>query len=357
MKTYLSSQRCTPPVVSPLCRGSRALLVTLGIVGFLSLAASAKGQEKSKSPSGAATPNAQRPIPNKLPPSNEIEKNPDAQSAFKGDRDSADALRKREEWFYKQRSSVNGHIPAGAHFRAWQHMQRMMVAEGKLVQRPDGSFVAFSAPQITPAPTLSTAPWNPIGPAPTTGGIFSPVTGRVTAIAVDPSDTTGSTVLIGGAQGGIWRSTNAGAAWTAVGDQNASLAMGSIAFAPSSPTTVYAGTGEQSLGFDTYYGAGVLKSADHGKTWTQTCTVPSVTCPFIGPYLDTFNPGFGFLNFGGAHISYLSVNPNNSNVILAGVQIIVEGPKEGVYCSDNGGATWTNVLPDQEATFVGFASS
>jgi len=356
MKTYLSSQRCTRAGVSRLCRGSRALLVTLGIVGFLSLAASAKGQEKSKSPSGAATPNAQRPIPNKLPPSNEIEKNPDAQSAFKADRDSADALRKREEWFYKQRSSVNGHIPAGAHFRAWQHMQRMMVAEGKLVQRPDGSFVAFSAPQITPAPTLSTAPWNPIGPAPTTGGIFSPVTGRITAIAVDPSDTTGSTVLIGGAQGGIWRSTNAGAAWTAVGDQNASLAMGSIAFAPSSPTTVYAGTGEQAgIGFDIYYGAGVLKSTDSGQTWTQTCTTPSATCPFIGPF-SSITP-FGFFTLGGMRMSYLAVSPSNANLVLVAAQQALEGPAEGVYCSQDGGATWSNILAGEMATFVGFGAS
>src|ERR1700747_3204176 len=185
--------------------------------------------------------------------------------APKPDKDSADAIRKREQWFYKPRASANGHIPAGARLRALQHMQRMMLAEGKLVERPDGSF-AEVAPQFAAAPlaTIVTNPWTSIGPTPTTGSsFFSPVTGRITAIAVDSSDPTGNTVLIGGAQGGIWRTTDAGATWTAVGDQNASLAMGSIAFAPSSPTTVYAGTGEQaSIGFDVYYGAGVLKSTD-----------------------------------------------------------------------------------------------
>jgi len=266
-------------------------------------------------------------------------------------------LRKRAEWFYRQRASVNGRIPGGAYSRAFRHLQRMLQAEGKIVLHPDGSFTEVAAPSPLLTQSAVTSVWSSLGPAPATGGEFSPVSGRVMTIAVDPSDSTGNTVLLGGAMGGIWRSTDAGAHWTAVGDQNASLAMGAIAFAPSSPATVYAGTGEQSLGFDTYYGAGVLKSIDHGQTWTQTCTVPSTTCPFMGPYLDTFNPGFGFLNFGGAHVSYLSVNPNNSNMILAGVQIILEGPKEGVYCSDNGGSTWTNVLPDQEATFVGFASS
>src|SRR5207248_7746936 len=173
------------------------------------------------------------------------------QGGDEGRQDSVGEMRKRDEWVYKERSSANGHIPAGARARALQHMQRMMLAEGKLVQRPDGSY-AEVAPQFRAAPLVPvTSTWNPIGPTPTTGGIYSPVTGRITTIAVDPSDATGNTVLLGGAQGGIWRTTDGGTTWAVVGDQNASLALGSIAFAPSacSPLpgtcTAYAGTGEQ----------------------------------------------------------------------------------------------------------------
>lgn len=268
-------------------------------------------------------------------------------------KDSPEAIRKRAEWFYKQRSSVNGRIPAGARLHALEHMQRRMEAEGKLVRRPDGSY----APAVQPP---AGATWTSIGPTPTTGGTFSPVTGRITTIAVDPTDSSGNTVLIGGAQGGIWHSTDAGATWTPVGDQNASLAMGSIAFAPSSPKTVYAGTGEQAgIGFDIYYGAGVLKSTDGGLTWAQTCSVAGTNCPFIGPYTDAFfgASGFGYFTFGGARISYVSVSPSSANLVLAAAQFVLEGPQEGVYCSDDGGSTWTNVLPDEMATFVGFASS
>src|SRR5579864_1889350 len=139
------------------------------------------------------------------------------------DVDGPDEIDKRAEWFYKQRSSVNGHVPAGARLRAYEHLQRMMVAEGKLKQRVDGTYA-----EVLPESGTSTQAWTSIGPRPTLGSSFGPVTGRITTIAVDPSDSTGNTVLIGGAQGGIWRTTNAGAAWTAVGDQNASLAMGSI---------------------------------------------------------------------------------------------------------------------------------
>src|SRR4029077_16363638 len=145
--------------------------------------------------------------------------------------------------------------------------------------------------------------------------------------------------------------TDAGATWTPVGDQNASLSMGSIAFAASNSSIVYAGTGEQEgIGFDIYYGAGVLKSSDHGLTWTQTCTTPSVTCPFIGPY-DDATP-FGFFTLGGTRISYVAVNPGNPQMVLVGAQTqFAEGVTEGVYCSDNGGTTWSHVLADEMSTF------
>lgn len=328
------------------------------VAEFLFLASVARGQEKP-APKGDTTAATQFPAAKAQPPkaapseANGDSKKDAQDNAEKAEKDSPESIRKREEWFYKQRASVNGHIPGGARLKALQHMQRMMAAEGKLVLRPDGTYAAATAQ----AGSTTLPAWSSIGPAPTTGGTFSPVTGRVTTIAVDPSDASGNTVLIGGAQGGIWRSTDAGVTWTAVGDQNASLAMGSIAFAPSQAGTVYAGSGEQaSIGFDIYYGAGVLKSIDSGKTWVQTCTVAGPTCPFIGPYTNGLNPGFGFFNFGGARISYVAVNPTNPNLIFVGAQFLVEGPQEGVYCSSDAGATWTNILPDEMATFVGFAS-
>src|SRR5258708_36809045 len=65
--------------------------------------------------------------------------------------DSADQIRKRTEWFCKQRSSAAGHIPACARLKAFQHMQRMMLAEVKLVYRPDCGYAAV-APQSALSP-------------------------------------------------------------------------------------------------------------------------------------------------------------------------------------------------------------
>jgi hypothetical protein len=58
--------------------------------------------------------------------------------------------------------------------------------------------------------------WMPLGPVPlasdaTGDGLqdYHQVSGRATAVAIDPADPTGNTVFIGGAQGGVWESTNA----------------------------------------------------------------------------------------------------------------------------------------------------
>ena len=317
-------------------------------------------QEKPAAPDRSSAQSTGRPLPSKKQPA-QVEPDEQQQLSTPGapanEADGPEAIRKRAEWFYKQRASVGGHIPSGARLKAFQQMRQMMFREGKLTLRPDGSYTEVS-PQSSPSPLGAvTSTWTPMGPTPTTGGFFSPVTGRVATIAVDPADSTGDTVLIGGAMGGIWRSTDAGATWTPVGDQNASLAMGSIAFAPSNHSTVYAATGEsESVAFDIYYGAGVLKSTDGGLHWTQTCTVASSTCPFIGPYND-ITP-FGFFTLGGTRITYVAVSPSNPQMVLVAAQTqFAQGTTEGVYCSDNGGSTWTNILPDQLASFVGFASS
>jgi photosystem II stability/assembly factor-like uncharacterized protein len=340
--------------------GVPALVIALSmLLGGPSVQAQEKPSEAKSAPEGQPSGKNKLKQQPKYPAAKAQEPQPEAldednverATPPKMDKDSAEQILKRDRWFYKQRASADGRIPAGARARALEHMQRRLQAEGRGIRQTDGVLT-----QVNSLSAAVTNTWQSIGPTPTTGGIFSPVTGRITTIAVDPSDATGSTVLIGGAQGGIWRTTDAGSTWTAVGDQNASLAMGSIVFA-NSTGTVYAGTGEQaSIGFDIYYGAGVLKSTDHGLTWTQTCTTPSPTCPFIGPVSD--QSPFGFFTLGGTRISYISVNPGNANMVLVGAQTqFAEGTTEGVYCTDNGGTTWSNVLPDEMSTFVGFASS
>ena len=108
--------------------------------------------------------------------------------------------------------------------------------------------------------------WRALGPERVRyGGRFT--AGRVSAIAIHPTDR--DIVYAGAAQGGVWRSDNAGETWTPMTDQECSLAMGHIAIDPDDPDIIYAGTGEQHFSGDSYYGCGVLRTLDGGDTWEQ----------------------------------------------------------------------------------------
>src|SRR5689334_2913498 len=95
-------------------------------------------------------------------------------------------------------------------------------------------------------PAAPAASWTALGPAPIPNGQTTPaevpVSGRVTAIAVDPTDA--NIVYAGTAQGGVYRSMDGGASWTALLDTAQSLAIGAITIDPNTPTTVFVGTGE-----------------------------------------------------------------------------------------------------------------
>lgn len=148
-----------------------------------------------------------------------------------------------------------------------------------------------------------------------------------------------NTVYLGGAQGGVWKTTNGGANWTPLTDAQASTAIGSIAISPTHPDTIYVGTGEENFGGDSYYGAGILKSTDARATWTQYCG------PFCGP----FGPDqyYG----GGSRIGELAVHPTDDQILLAAVKLSFA---DGIYRSTDGGVSWTLVWPDGPGNSVFF---
>src|SRR5579864_2774480 len=145
----------------------------------------------------------------------------------------ADHIKERNEWFYRGRV-VRGQPSAELRRRAYQAKLRLRA------QRAVAEFVHSNSQG-----SLSSGSWTPLGPAPlasdaTGNGTqdYHQVAGRATAIAIDPADPTGNTVYIGGAQSGIWKSTNAANAtaanvvWTATTDDAATLSIGAIAMQP-----------------------------------------------------------------------------------------------------------------------------
>jgi hypothetical protein len=234
-------------------------------------------------------------------------------------------LKQRDDWFYQQRAYPHAKIPTGARLNALNQLRAKIAAEHA------------QAANITSLTTPSPA-WTFLGPEPIDTPYTDPVvSGRVSAIAIDPTST--STVYLGAAQGGVWKSTNSGSTWTNLTDNQASLAIGSITIDPTNHLTIYVGTGEENFSGDSYYGAGILKSTNGGATWTHICG------PFCGPVGQD-----GFYG-GGARIGSIAVDPANNQILLAGVQLLSE---DGIYRSTDGGTTWTQVLSGNPGTSVFF---
>ncbi|MBV8930421.1 MAG: hypothetical protein JO152_14975 [Mycobacteriaceae bacterium] len=95
------------------------------------------------------------------------------------------------------------------------------------------------------------------------GAGFSLVGGRTTALAQTPD----GTWFAGTADGGVWRSRDAGKHWTAIFDAMPTLSIGALAVDPSDGS-LWVGTGEANLSQDSYAGTGVYRSANDGRTWT-----------------------------------------------------------------------------------------
>ena len=166
------------------------------------------------------------------------------------------------------------------------------------------------------APALATASWTPIGPANVANGQAvdgsdTAISGRVTAIAVDPSNN--QIVYLGTAQGGVWRTLDGGTTWTALFDQAESLEIGALAIAPSNPSTVYVGTGEPNNGGDTFFGLGVYRIDNADTTATLVGPInPSMTYCANGPCSATFTT----TAFGGRGISRILVHPTDPATIF-----------------------------------------
>jgi photosystem II stability/assembly factor-like uncharacterized protein len=249
-------------------------------------------------------------------------------------------VRERERWFYGQREYPLGHIPAGARWKALQQL-RNRLHDIKTVQASiaGGSAPSAQSANLLNAIALSQTNWTLIGPQPVLSGgdLFS---GRTTALVFDPRDPTNKTIYLGAAEGGLWSTTDGGQTWTPLTDSQPSLAVGSIALDPTTdPTTIYIGTGEENFNGDAYFGVGVLKSTDGGKTWTRDTTFTS--------------PGPN----GGPMIGALAVDPRNNQTLLAAVETTSSSLAGGIWRSTDGGNSWTLVSAPDDATDVVFDPS
>jgi hypothetical protein len=182
--------------------------------------------------------------------------------------------------------------------------------------------------------------WTSIGPR--------NVNGRIKSLAIHP--TNANILWAGAANGGVWKTVDAGATWLPMMAQELSLAIGALAVSASSPTVLYAATGENTPGWGpSWPGVGVYRTANAGGSWTLLAPIASTRCTRVlihptnpdvvyvagnaGLHKST-NGGSSWTNVRTDHVCDALMDPTNPDRLFAAVW------NSGVYRSTNGGASW-----------------
>ncbi len=200
----------------------------------------------------------------------------------------------------------------------------------------------------------STIGWNSVNPT----GMFYGVTnnnyisGRTNGITFDPVNP--NIFYIAAAQGGVWKTTDAGIHWTVLTDNLGSIASGDIQIDPSNPDILYYGTGELNYSLDSQYGDGIYKSTDAGLNWFKIST-STQTGNYTGKIIidpvntnnvyaagntgifKSTNAGLNWTGYSTSNISSLVINPSNPLILYAGGG----NSTAQVFRSTNGGLNWT----------------
>ena len=168
-----------------------------------------------------------------------------------------------------------------------------------------------AGPQLDPMLTAGLR-WRSIGP---------PRGGR--SIAASGVKGRPGEAYFGAVGGGLWKTIDAGASWTAVTDgQIKSSSVGALAVSESHPDTVFIGMGESCIRGNIMPGDGVYKSIDAGKTWSHTGFAQSQA------------------------ISKIRLHPTDPNIVFVASFGKYSAPSDerGVFKSVDGGKTWRRTL-------------
>jgi photosystem II stability/assembly factor-like uncharacterized protein len=208
------------------------------------------------------------------------------------------------------------------------------------------------AADVSPLPPTGNQ-WQELGPRGVAdagepnraNGARSTISGRLTALAIDPATCSGTvcgTIYAGAAGGGVWKTTDAGRTWVPILDDQPNLQIGALTLDPADPSIIYAGTGDPSHAGRSGGGIGLLRSLDGGRTWTV----------------------LGGPEFSNRSITAVLVDPRTAGSANARLYVAttygVNGasstdggsaaspptlPRRGVYVSFDGGLTWTFSQP------------
>jgi photosystem II stability/assembly factor-like uncharacterized protein len=221
--------------------------------------------------------------------------------------------------------------------------------------------------------------------------------GRVAAVAGDPRER--NTFYFGSTGGGVWKTMDGGQYWENTTDRFFKRAsVGAIGVSEADPNVIYVGMGESCIRGNVSHGDGVYRSTDAGQTWTHlgledTRNIGKVRVHPEDPdtaYVAALGHAHGpntergvFRTRDGGKtwkkVLYrsdtagavdISLDPNNPRIIYASFweairrpwELISGGPGSGLFRSNDGGDTWTEIsrnkgLPKEMLGKIGVSAS
>ncbi len=154
--------------------------------------------------------------------------------------------------------------------------------------------------------------------------------GRITDIEIPSMQP--QTYFVGAASGGIFKTTDAGANWNPIFDDQQMLSIGDIEISKTNNNLVWVGTGEVNAGGGSlvYDGDGIYKSNDGGITW-QTKGLPEI-----------------------GSVGKIVIDPNNNDIVFVGAMgpIFKKDVNRGVYKTVDGGDSWNKILFVSDSTGI-----
>lgn len=124
------------------------------------------------------------------------------------------------------------------------------------------------------------------------------------------------------ASGGLWKTVNNGITFEPLFTNEKVFSIGAVAVDRNDPNIFWVGSGEANNSRSSYWGDGIYKSTDAGKTWKNMGLKES------------------------HHIGRIVIHPKDSNIIYAAAlgHLYSENPERGLYKTRDGGQSWQKVL-------------
>lgn len=205
------------------------------------------------------------------------------------------------EWQFRQRAYPRGELDMRAYKKAQEFRSKKLKAKATRTKND-----------------LADNTWKFAGP--------ENIGGRITDIEINQAEK----IYVAAASGGVFTSTDEGANWTPIFDEQMTLSIGDMALAPSNEDIIYVGTGEPNAGGGSlaYDGLGVFKSTDAGMNWTS----------------------LGLENIGSVGKLVVDANDPDRVFVAAMGPLFKNSSDRGVYRSIDGGANWQKVLFQNDST-------